>query len=282
MKPILSFEIFPPKETTKIESIYSTIDALAPLRPDFISVTYGAGGSNQNNTIEIASVLRNKYNIRPVAHLTCVGATESSIDMILDRLNKEGVEHILALRGDLPHENALGDFKYATDLVAYIKKKEQFSIVGACYPEKHIEAICLEDDIMYLKEKVEAGAEMLVSQLFFDNDVFFEWVSKVRKAGITVPIIAGIMPITSEVQLKRMQSLCGATIPDNIKVLIDAYSHNQAALKDVGTTYATMQIIDLLARGVDGIHLYTMNKAELAKKIVDNISSAYYARCQSE
>ena len=278
MKPSISFEIFPPKGNTSIESIYATIDALAPLRPDAISVTYGAGGKSQENTVEIASVLKNKYNITPVAHLTCVGATKASIDALLERFQQEGIEQILALRGDLPEEDALGDFKYASDLITYIKDKGTFEIIGACYPEKHLEAYSLEEDIAHLKYKVDVGATSLVSQLFFDNKLFYTWCDKVRAAGIDVPIIAGIMPITSAKQLERMVTLCGATIPGEIQSLIKAYGHNAAALKEAGIAYATMQIIDLLANGVDGIHLYTMNQADIAKKIM---ASFFYLSCSN-
>ncbi|MGL4798031.1 MAG: methylenetetrahydrofolate reductase [NAD(P)H] [Cellulosilyticaceae bacterium] len=276
-KPTISFEIFPPKGSSNIESIYSTIDALAPLRPDYISVTYGAGGSNQQNTLEIASLLKNKYDIEPVAHLTCVGATKASIDEILDKFEAAGVSRILALRGDLPNEDALGDFKYASDLVTYIKARGGFEVVGACYPEKHLEAYSLEEDLINLKHKVDQGTEMLVSQLFFDNQVFYEWEQKARAHGVEVPIVAGIMPITSAKQLERMVTLCGATIPKEIQQLVKAYGHNAQALREAGIAYATMQIIDLLAHGVDGIHLYTMNQADIAKKIMENIGTIAYA-----
>ena len=174
-KPIISFEIFPPKQTTSIESIYSTIDALAPLSPDFISVTYGAGGSTQGKTVQIASLLKNQYNITPLAHLTCVGGSKESMDQILDELEREGVHNILALRGDLPEGSSLGDFSYASDLIKYIKQRDSFDVAVACYPEKHIEALTLEEDIKHLQYKVDCGAELLISQLFFDNDAFYKW-----------------------------------------------------------------------------------------------------------
>lgn len=276
-KPIISFEIFPPKQTTSIESIYSTIDALAPLSPDFISVTYGAGGSTQGKTVQIASLLKNQYNITPLAHLTCVGGSKESIDQILDELEREGVHNILALRGDLPEGSSLGDFSYASDLIKYIKQRGSFDVAAACYPEKHIEALTLEEDIKHLQYKVDCGAELLISQLFFDNDAFYKWRENVRSQGIHIPIVAGIMPITSGKQLERMVTLCGASIPASIQNLIKAYNHNAQALKEAGIAYATMQIIDLLASGVDGIHLYTMNQADIAKRIMENIRGINYA-----
>lgn len=276
-KPNISFEIFPPKQTTSIESIYSTIDALAPLSPDFISVTYGAGGSTQGKTVQIASLLKNQYNITPLAHLTCVGGSKESMDQILDELEREGVHNILALRGDLPEGSSLGDFSYASDLIKYIKQRDSFDVAAACYPEKHIEALTLEEDIKHLQYKVDCGAELLISQLFFDNDAFYKWRENVRSQGIHTPIVAGIMPITSGKQLERMVTLCGASIPASIQNLIKAYNHNAQALKEAGIAYATMQIIDLLASGVDGIHLYTMNQADIAKRIMENIRGINYA-----
>lgn len=276
-KPVISFEIFPPKQTTSLDSIYSTIDALAPLSPDFISVTYGAGGSTQGKTLQIASLLKNQYHITPLAHLTCVGGSKASIDQILDELESEGVQNILALRGDLPEGAMLGDFKYATDLVSYIKQRNTFDIAAACYPEKHIEAVTLEEDLKHLKQKVDSGAEVLISQLFFDNEIFYKWKDNIRSKGIETPVVAGIMPITSGKQLERMVTLCGANIPSTIQGLVKAYNHNAQALKEAGIAYATMQIIDLLASGVDGIHLYTMNQADIAKRIMENIRGINYA-----
>ncbi len=277
-KPIFSFEIFPPKKDGDwLPEIYNTIDALAPLRPDFISVTYGASGSSQSNTVEIASLLQKKYNIPSVAHLTCVGDEPKAIETILDKLKAEGVENILALRGDLPAGASLGKFKYASELTEFIKSYGDFFVAGACYPEKHMEAYTINEDIQNLKTKAESGAELFVSQLFFDNQKFYQWLEKARAAGITTPIVAGILPITSAKQLERMVTLCGASIPESIQSLIKAYHHNAFALKEAGIAYATMQIIDLLAHGVDGIHLYTMNKPEIAQRIVENIKGPLYS-----
>lgn len=280
-KPLFSFEIFPPKKSSSIDKIYETIDALAPLSPDFISVTYGAGGSTSRNTLEIASMITKKYNMRALAHLTCVGSSPAQIDEVLDNLHSNGVKNILALRGDIPagqtHTDVLqNDFLYASNLASHIAKTQKFCIAGACYPEKHAEAVSMEEDIENLKLKVDSGVEFLISQLFFDNEVFYNWVKQVRNAGITVPIIAGIMPITSARQLERIIPLCGATIPPGITRLVEAYNKNSQSLKDAGIAYATSQIMDLLAYGVDGIHLYTMNQASIAQKINDNLRSVLY------
>ena len=196
---------------------------------------------------------------------------------ILQELADEGVENILALRGDLPEGASLGEFHYANDLVSYIKENGNFDVAAACYPEKHIEALTLDDDITYLKHKIECGTDVLISQLFFDNEAFYKWRDQVRSLGIQTPIVAGIMPITSAKQLERMVTLCGASIPSTIQGLVKAYNHNAQALKEAGIAYATMQIIDLLASGVDGIHLYTMNQADIAKRIMENIRGINYA-----
>ncbi|OOB78876.1 MAG: methylenetetrahydrofolate reductase [NAD(P)H] [Epulopiscium sp. Nuni2H_MBin001] len=281
-KPIFSFEIFPPKkEGVWLQEIYNTIDALAPLNPDFISVTYGASGSSQDNTVEIASLLQKKYKIPSVAHLTCVCDDNENIERVLDRFKEEGVENILALRGDLPDGATLGKFKYASELTEFIKSYGDFFVAGACYPEKHLEAYTPEEDIKNLKIKADSGAQLFISQLFFDNAKFYSWIEKVRDAGITTPIMAGILPITSAKQLERMVTLCGATIPEGIQSIIKAYNHNAFALKEAGIAYASMQIIDLLAHGVDGIHLYTMNKPGVAQRIVDNIKGPLYSLKQS-
>lgn len=276
-RPTFSFEIFPPKKTGTLESIYSTIDGLASLTPDFMSVTYGAGGSSRENTLEICTEVQNNYNIPALAHLTCIGSNKTDIDEILERLKENKVKNILALRGDLVGDNSLGDFRYASDLIGYIKERYDFGIVAGCYPEKHIEAYSLDQDIEHLKHKVSMGVDLLITQLFFDNNVFYVWLDKVRKAGINVPIVAGILPITLPNQLDRLVSLCGASVPEGVQRLIKAYHHNRAALKEAGIAYATSQIVDLLAYGVDGIHLYTMNQADTAQRIIENLRGILYS-----
>lgn len=276
-KPSFSFEIFPPKGTNDLSGIYATIDALASLSPDFISVTYGAGGSSRENTVEIASVIQNKYNIPALAHLTCVGSTSEQMNDILGELKEKGVKNILAMRGDIGPESVLGDFKYASQLTQYIKENFDFNVFGACYPEKHIEAYSMGEDLRNLKHKVSCGSDALISQLFFDNQAFYSFIDKVRGIGIEVPVIAGIMPITSAKQIERMVSMCGATLPKEVQQFVTAYGHNSMAIREAGIAYATSQIIDLLAHGVDGIHLYTMNQPDIAKRIVENIRGILYA-----
>ena len=278
LKPTYSFEIFPPKGTGNLASVFATIDELASLSPDLISVTYGAGGSSRENTVEIASKIQNSYNIPSVAHLTCVGATEDSLDAILDKLQANGVKNILALRGDLAEGEQLGEFKYASDLIEYIKKKYNFTVFAACYPEKHPEAASLEADIEHLKRKADCGADVLITQLFFNNEDFYRFRDKVRAAGINTPIETGIMPITSAAQVTRMVNLCGATLPQVIKKKLAAYGHNSMAMKEAGIAYAVEQISDLLASDVDGIHLYTMNLPAIAKRISESLRGILYSR----
>ena len=277
-KPAYSFEIFPPKGTGSLASVFATIDELASLSPDLISVTYGAGGTSRENTVEIASKIQNSYNIPAVAHLTCVGATKASLDTILDKLQANGVSNILALRGDLVEGEPLGEFRHASDLTEYVKKHYNFTVFAACYPEKHPEAPSLEADIDNLKKKVDAGADVLITQLFFSNDDFFRFRDKVRAAGINTPIETGIMPITSASQVTRMVNLCGATLPETIKRKLAAYGHNSMAMKEAGIAYAVEQISDLLASETDGIHLYTMNQPSIAKRISESLRGILYSR----
>jgi methylenetetrahydrofolate reductase (NADPH) len=273
-KTVLSFEVFPPKKTSPIETIYNTLDELKGLKPDFISVTYGAGGNaGDTATSQIASAIKNKYNIEPLAHLTCVNYTKPEIEMILDRLEGCGIENILALRGDRnPDISPKNHFRYASELVAFIKERGGFYISGACYPEGHIDSENMDEDIKNLKIKVEAGAEHLISQLFFDNNFFFHFLEKVRKAGIKVPVEAGIMPVVNKAQIERMVTLCGASLPPKFVKMLQRFEASPEALRDAGIAYAVDQIVDLISQGVDGIHLYTMNNAYIARKISESIS----------
>lgn len=277
-RPSYSFEIFPPKGTGDLASIFATIDELASLSPDLISVTYGAGGTSRENTVEIASKIQNSYNIPSVAHLTCAGTDAALLDSVLDKLHRNGVKQILALRGDLAEGEKLSHFKYASDLISYIKKRYDFTIFAACYPEKHPQAESLEKDIENLKIKVDAGADVLITQLFFDNSDFFRFRDKITKAGINIPVEAGIMPITSASQVRRMVNLCGAKLPPVIIRKLDAFSHNSMAMKEAGIAYAVEQISDLLASDVDGIHLYTMNQPSIAKRISESLRGIFYSR----
>ena len=275
--PSYTFEIFPPKGSKSLEGTFAAIDGLASLGPDLISVTYGAGGTSRENTVQIASSIQNKYGICGVAHLTCVGSTRENIRAILDELRANGVRNILALRGDLPDGSALGEFRHASDLIAFIREEGGFNLFAACYPEKHLEAPSLGEDLRRLKEKCDGGVKALISQLFFDNDVFWRWRDQARGVGIIQPIIAGIMPITSPAQISRMITMCGATVPPRVQRFVEAYAHNSGAVKEAGIAYATEQIVDLLARGVEGIHIYTMNQADVVRRIDENIRSILYS-----
>ena len=275
-KVVYSLEVFPPKKTTSIDTIYNTLYGLRGLRPDFISVTYGAGGSEaqKNKTCEIASLIKSEYQIEPVSHLTCVGSTKQDIMEFLDRLKAEGVQNILALRGDITPGNDIIDFEHASDLAAFIKNyDDSFNISGACYPEGHCDSANMDQDIENLKKKVDAGVTHLVSQLFFDNNHFYEFMDKVEKAGIHMPIEAGIMPVINKAQIERTVSMCGASFPVKFSKLLNKYAQDPIALKDAGIAFATEQIIDLINNDVRGIHLYTMNNVETATRITNSISN---------
>ena len=275
-KVVYSLEVFPPKKTTSIDTIYNTLYGLRGLRPDFISVTYGAGGSEaqKNKTCEIASLIKSEYQIEPVSHLTCVGSTKQDIMEFLDRLKAEGVQNILALRGDITPGNDIIDFEHASDLAAFIKNyDDSFNISGACYPEGHCDSANMDQDIENLKKKVDAGVTHLVSQLFFDNNHFYEFMDKVEKAGIHVPIEAGILPVINKAQIERTVSMCGASFPVKFSKLLNKYAQDPIALKDAGIAFATEQIIDLINNDVRGIHLYTMNNVETATRITNSISN---------
>lgn len=270
-----SFEVFPPKATSPVSTIYSTLEELKDLNPDFISVTYGAGGSlTGNRTLELSSLVREKYNIEALAHLTCIGATKEEIKHILDDFKKHNIENILALRGDIKAgENVKGDFKYASDLIEFIKSNGDFNIAAACYPEGHVKGRDLKADIKHLKLKEEAGASHFISQLFFDNNHFYNFLEQKDKYNIKAPVEAGIMPVINKKQIERIVSLCGVEIPQKFIKIMERYEHDKDALRDAGIAYAVEQIVDLISSGVDGIHLYTMNNPYVARKITNSISS---------
>lgn len=275
-KPVFSLEVFPPKKDSDISTIYNTVDQLKELSPDFISVTYGAGGSTSKKTVEIASYIQNTLGIEAVAHLTCVGLDDESLKLHLNELKEKKVKNIMALRGDVPKDMTLEEFekrhfRYAADLVKQIKKHPLGSIGGGCYPETHPEAPSKDADIQFLKEKVDAGVDFLATQLFFDNSVFYDFMERARKAGITTPVSAGIMPITSASQIKHIVELSGSAVPSELSHIIALYSENPDDLKKACLEFATKQIEDLLANDVDGIHLYTMNKVDVAKTIYRNL-----------
>lgn len=272
-KKSLSFEIFPPKKDSELKNIDATLEVLCELKPDFISVTFGAGGSSNNNrTIELAKKIKYEYHVEPVVHLTCLHYNKQEIDEFAKILSAEGIENILALRGDRrPDVAEKEDFKHASDLIGYLKPKSDFCFLGACYPECHPESENRIDEMKYLKEKVNAGAEVLLSQLFFDNKHFFRLVENSRIAEIDVPIIPGIMPVVNAAQIQRMVTMCGASFPTRFQKIIDRYEQNKAALFDAGMSYALSQIIDLLVSDIDGIHLYTMNNPKIARTICEGI-----------
>lgn len=274
-KAVFSFEVFPPKKTSPIDTVFNALEQMKNLKPDYFSVTYGAGGSNPENTLEIASKIKNEYGVEALAHLTCINSTKGDIDNVLEGLKAHNIDNILALRGDLVTDVApKTDFKFANELCSYIKQKGGFNLAGACYPEVHIDASNQVEDILNLKKKVEAGADFLITQLFFDNSVFYRFLEHTKIAGIDIPIEAGIMPVTNKKQIERMVSMCGVSLPSKFAKIMQKYENNPEALRDAGIAYSIEQIVDLLANDVDGIHLYTMNNPFVATKIkeaVDNL-----------
>lgn len=273
-QPTISFEVFPPNKIYTLEKVYEVIDELSLLKPDFMSVTYGAGGSTRRNTVDIASKIKNINNIEALAHLTCIGATKKEIDEILKDLNKNNIENIMALRGDIPQEceNKIGEFSHANDLIKYIKEYGDFSIGGAFYPEGHQETNDLLD-LFNLKTKVDSGTDFLISQIFFENEKFYEFKEKLGKLNIKTPLIAGVMPITNGKQIRRITSMCGCSIPEKLKKILDRYEDNPIAMREAGIAYAMEQIIELISDNIAGIHIYTMNRVEASKKIMENIGN---------
>lgn len=276
-KPVFSFEIFPPKPTSDVSTVFRALAELQDLRPDFISVTYGAGGSVPgSSTCEIVSRIKREYGIESVAHLPCINSTRDEIRGKLQEFQAAGVENILALRGDRnPELTPKEEFRYACELVELIREEtgDAFDICGACYPEGHPECDSMAQDLRHLKEKVDAGVSHLITQLFFDNELFYRFLEKAEIAGINVPIEAGIMPVTNRRQIERMVSLCGASLPAKFTKMMQRYEHSPEAMRDAGIAYAIDQIVDLAANGVDGIHLYTMNNPYVARKITAAVHS---------
>ena len=274
-KVTLSFEVFPPKTQANYESVFDAAMGVAALKPDFMSVTYGAGGSTRENTVKFADAIQSKFDVTTIAHLTCVGATKEDIKKTVEEMKVAGIENILALRGDRP-SNYVGepftDFHYASELIAEIKSLGDFCIGGACYPEGHIEAVNKKEDIINLKKKVDAGCEFLTTQMFFDNNILYNFLYRIREQGITVPVIAGIMPITRATQVKTAVELSGTNVPERFRNLVDHFGTNPAAMEQAGIAYATDQIIDLIANGITNIHVYSMNKPHIAEGIQKNIS----------
>lgn len=271
-KVTISCEIFPPKKDTAFSGIFETVDAIQSLGVDFISVTYGAGGSTSKKTVEVASYIQERHHLPALAHLTCCDSTKEDIRQRLAEMKEWGIENILALRGDKPKEYVPGPYTYAIDLIRDIKSQGDFCIGGACYPDGHVECEHKEDDIAFLKEKVEAGCDFLTTQMFFDNNVYYNFLYRVLAVGIQVPVIPGIMPVINARQVKRSAELSGTSLPPRFKAIADKFSDDPLAMEQAGIAYATEQIIDLVANGVKYIHLYTMNRPQTAAKIMENLS----------
>ena len=273
----MSFEVFPPKTDSSMETVTHATEAMALLHPSFMSVTYGAGGGTSKYTLDIARHIEEDYGVTTVAHLTCVSSTRDTVRQRIAELKETGVENVMALRGDLTPEQIGADrsgwhFRHAVDLIHELKSQGDFCIGGACYPECHPESRNQKEDIRYLKEKVDAGCSFLTTQMFFDNNLLYNFLYKIREAGITVPVVAGIMPITNARQIDRAIKLSGSFIPQRFKALVDRFGSDPFAMKQAGIAYATDQIIDLYANGINNVHVYSMNKPEVAQQIQSNVS----------
>ena len=276
-KVTLSFEVFPPKPTSNYEAVYGAAMNVAALKPHYMSVTYGAGGSTRTNTFKIAEDIQNEYSVPVISHLTCVCTSKDELHQNLDAMKAAGIRNILALRGDKPRDfegEPFTDFHYATELIREIRdySGDTFCIGGACYPEGHPDAVTKTEDIDHLKEKVDAGCEFLTTQMFFDNNIFYNFLYKIKSKGIDVPVTAGIMPITRASQVANAISMSGSNMPERFRNLVDHFGSDPAAMQQAGIAYATDQIIDLIANGVEHIHVYSMNKPEVAKGIMNNLS----------
>lgn len=274
----LSFEVFPPKTETSFESVRVATEEIAKLKPSFMSVTYGAGGGTSKFTLDIAKNIKEIYGVPTLAHLTCVSSTKETVRQKINEIRKAGISNIMALRGDIPVElsnedRSKWDYRYAIDLIRELKESnEDFCIGCACYPEIHPESSNQKDDIKHLKEKVDAGCDFITTQMFFDNNLLFNFLYKIREAGITVPVVPGIMPITNANQVDRAIKLSGSFMPQRFKSIVDKFEFDPAAMKQAGIAYATDQIIDLYANGITNVHVYSMNKPDVAEKIQNNLS----------
>jgi methylenetetrahydrofolate reductase (NADPH) len=272
-EPVFSFEFFPPKTPQGEQNLYAALAELRTLEPSFVSVTYGAGGSTRAKTIEIVKRIRDDYGLEAMAHFTCVGATVQELRATLDEMHDAGIDNVLALRGDPPAGQERwvktdGGLEYSRELVALIREGYPFAIGAACFPETHIHAASPEDDVAHLAEKVAAGADFLITQLFFDNALYFDFVERAREAGVQVPIIPGILPITQIGQLERMTKMCGASIPKGLRRELHAREDSPEAVIDFGVAYATLQCAELLAAGAPGIHFYTLNRSPATRAIL--------------
>jgi len=274
-KPMLSFEVFPPKNNEAYENVKDSIEKIALLKPDYMSVTYGAGGGTSVFTSQIAANVQKSFGVSSLAHLTCISSDKETVHSQLEILKQNGIENILALRGDIKKGETFEkncEYKYASDLIKEIKSFGDFCIGGACYPEGHTESETQTEDICHLKEKVDCGCEFLTTQMFFDNNILYNFLYKIREAGITVPIVAGIMPVTNSKQIKRICELSGTVLPRRFTAIVDRFGSDEASMTQAGIAYATDQIIDLYANGVNAVHVYSMNKPYVAEKILENLS----------
>ena len=271
----ISFEVFPPKTDAGYESVKRAVDEIAVLKPSFISVTYGAGGGTSKNTVKIASHIKNELGVPSIAHLTCMSSTKEEVRNVIEQMKVSGIDNILALRGDRPKdlETPLpNDYHYASELIRDIKEQGDFCIGAACYPEGHVESPYKKDDILHLKEKVDCGVDFLTTQMFFDNNILYNFLYRIREKGVTVPVLPGIMPVTNKKQIARICSLSGTILPARFYAIVDKFGDNPAAMQQAGIAYATDQIIDLIANGINNIHVYSMNKPEVAVAIMSNLS----------
>ncbi len=273
--PHISFEVFPPKTDAGFNGVMSATEQIAALHPSYISVTYGAGGGTSKNTVEIASRIRDDMGVTSLAHLTCVSSTKDTVHHVIDQLKEKGIENILALRGDIPKDTdfPLPDhYHYASELIEDIKTRGDFCIGAACYPEGHVESEYKKDDIRNLKHKVDCGVDFLTTQMFFDNNILYNFLYRIREKGITVPVIPGIMPVTNGKQMKRICELSGTILPERFRAILDRFGEDPQAMQQAGIAYATDQIIDLIANGINNVHIYSMNKPEVARAIMANLS----------
>lgn len=271
----LSFEVFPPKTDDTYDKVLGAVDEIAKLQPSFISVTYGAGGGTSKNTVKIASHIRNDLGVNSIAHLTCASSTKEEVHRVVENIKENGIQNILALRGDIPKDAQFpipGHYKYACELIEDIKTLGDFCIGAACYPEGHVESTHKTEDIANLKRKVDSGVDFLTTQMFFDNSILYNFLYRIREKGITVPVLPGIMPVTNGKQMARICQLSGTILPERFRAIVDRFGDNPKAMQQAGIAYATDQIIDLIANGINNIHVYSMNKPEVAAAIMENLS----------
>ena len=271
--PSISFEVFPPKKEADLDNVKAAAGSIAALKPSFMSVTYGAAGSTSKLTIEVASDIKNLHGVSVLPHLTCVASTKEHVDDMIKRIRDNNIDNIMALRGDIPKDGVIcHDFEHASDLIRHIKSiAPDLCIGGACYPEGHVECARKSDDIHFLKEKVDAGCDFLTTQMFFDNNIFYNFLYRVKDIGINVPVLPGIMPVTTAKQLSRSVQLSGTAVPERFKAIVDRFGDDPVAMRQAGIVYATEQIIDLIANGVNHIHVYSMNKPDVAADILNNL-----------